>query len=168
MNDELFAVNHPWNPGGNVIPPEVKRPGMESHRFDLLEFRHNGFESRLQEIEHEQSEHLVCHDLRLESIEKQLNAVQAWLNLECQPNPEGHFILDGSLPGVIADSGIMAINHCQESAAALVTVAVSATDRRADAICKQMDLLQNLLSSVKELVLNVDARLAELESRNPA
>lgn len=114
------------------------------------------------------TEELVCHDLRLESIEKQLNAVQAWLNLKCQPNPEGRFILEGSLPGVIADSGTMAINHCNESAAAMVAVAVSATDKRADAICKQMDLLQNLLSSVKELLLNVNDRLEALESRNPA
>ena len=54
---------------------------------------------------------------------------------------------------------------CQESAAALVTVATAATDKRADAICKQAELLQNLLASTKALLLNVDARLEALESR---
>ena len=42
----------PWRKSpGNVIPDEVKQPGMESERFKLLEWRHNGFESRLQELE---------------------------------------------------------------------------------------------------------------------
>lgn len=45
------SSNLPWKQGGTAIPPEVLLPGMESHRFTLLEARHNGFESRLQEIE---------------------------------------------------------------------------------------------------------------------
>lgn len=42
----------PWRKSaGNVVPGEVKQPGMEKHRFDLLDFRLNGFEERLQEID---------------------------------------------------------------------------------------------------------------------
>jgi hypothetical protein len=42
----------------------------------------------------------------------------------------------------VAKESAAVISHCQESAAALVTVATAATDKRADAICKQVELLQ--------------------------
>jgi hypothetical protein len=60
-----------------------------------------------------------------------------------------------------------AISHCQESAAALATVAVEAMDKRADAICKQMELTQALLNSVKALVLNMHDRIEALETARP-
>ena len=59
------------------------------------------------------------------------------------------------------------LNFCQESAAALVTVAVAATDKRIDAVVQQAELLQSLLLNVKELLLNVDARLDALETKTP-
>ena len=54
-----------------------------------------------------------------------------------------------------------------ESAAALVTVAAAATDKRIDAVVKQAELLQSLVLNVKELLLNVDARLEALETKTP-
>ena len=59
------------------------------------------------------------------------------------------------------------LSFCQESAAALVTVAVAATDKRIDAVAKQAELLQSLVLNIKELLLNVDARLDALETKTP-
>jgi hypothetical protein len=79
------GCNPPWRKSpGSVIPDEVKQPGMEKHRFQLLEYRHNGFESRLKEIdsrydsEFEQltryavglEKQLVAMHLRLEAVEQ--------------------------------------------------------------------------------------------------
>ena len=67
----------------------------------------------------------------------------------------------------VAKESAAVISHCQESAAALVTVATAATDKRIDAIAKQAELLQSLVLNVKELLLNVDARLDALETKTP-
>lgn len=76
---------------------------------------------------------------------------------------------DDALPDCIHDLIASEMNlvttHCMESAAALVTVAAAATDKRIDAAIKQTELLQSLVLNVKELLLNVDARLDALESK---
>ena len=94
---------------------------------------------------------------RLNAIEERLTALEDCVGIDLVP-------VDGIPSGTINDLVNGAISHCQESAAALVTVAVTATDNRIDAVCKHTELLQNLLRSVQELLLNVDARLEELEA----
>ena len=59
------------------------------------------------------------------------------------------------------------LHFCDESAVALVTVLGNATDKRIDAVVKQTELLQSLVLNVKELLLNVDARLDDLETARP-
>ena len=46
-----YIKNWKPQPPGSVVPDEVKQPGMEKHRFDLIDWRLNGFEQRLGELE---------------------------------------------------------------------------------------------------------------------
>ena len=114
----------------------------------------------LREVSYEQS----CHDDRLNSMAESIAALEKWADIEYAP-------VDGKpsncIHDLIAEGMNLVTTHCMESAAALVTVATAATDKRADAICKQAELLQNLLASTKALLLNVDARLEALENRAP-
>lgn len=131
---------------------------MENSRLNAMDWRFNGIEERLVTLESNASA------FRLTALEERLAALEDWADIEYAP-------VDGNPPDciheLIAEGMNLVTTHCMESAAALVTVAVAATDKRADAICKQAELLQNLLASTKALLLNVDARLDALESKTP-
>ena len=140
------------------LPDYFKLPGMEHKRMDLMDWRFNGIEARLGTLES------AASAFRLTALEERLSALEDWADIEYAP-------VDGNPPDciheLIAEGMNLVTTHCMESAAALVTVATAATDKRADAICKQAELLQNLLASTKALLLNVDARLEALENRAP-
>ena len=169
------------------LPDYFKLPGMEHKRMDLMDWRFNGIEARLGTLENNASA------FRLTAIEERLSALEDWADIEYAPvdgNPPDciHDLIAEGMTEVTshAESRIESLserlaiweqwaakqekriddtlNFCQESAAALVTVATAATDKRIDAVVKQADLLQNLLASTKALLLNVDARLGELEA----
>ena len=95
-----YIKNWKPQPPGSVIPDEVKLPGMESERFKLLEWRHNGFESRLQELEKQieslsaahESLHNTCwkqsHDIgsRLEVLESRFGRMDFY----CEAHSDHH------------------------------------------------------------------------------
>ena len=117
----------------------------------------------LKEISYEQG----CHDDRLNSLEKSIAAIEDWADIKYLPREQGEYMANTCIHELIADGMTGVTTHCMESAAALVTVAAAATDKRLDAVAKQAELLQSLVLNVKELLLNVDSRLDALESKTP-
>ena len=82
-----YIKNWKPQPPGSVVPDEVKQPGMEKHRFDLIDWRLNGFECRLQELDREdrricdEAEQLILSTVRAEKsiagLTAELQALQA-------------------------------------------------------------------------------------------
>lgn len=107
-------------------------------------------------------------DNRLTTLELKLDGIEQWADIvwPCSLGSEA-YEASNSVHDLIAEGITGAISHCQESAAALVTVLGTAADNRADAICKRADLLESLLLNVRDLVLNIDERLNALEARTP-
>ncbi len=101
----------------------------------------------------------------LEAIEYRIGTLEAFLDFD--PNAPADDDWPDSIHNLIAEEMTGVTAHCMESAEALVTVLGNATDKRIDAIAKQAELLQSLLLNVKELVLNLDARLEALEQKAP-
>lgn len=72
----------PWRKApDSVIPDEVQQPGMEKHRFQLLDYRLNGFESRLREIDNQYDGELDRLTRYTVGLEKRLVAIHARLEL---------------------------------------------------------------------------------------
>ena len=99
------------------------------------------------------------------SLAYRLDTLEAFLDFD--PKAPASDALPDDIHQLIAEGMTIATTHCMESAAALVTVLGTATDKRIDAVVQQADLLQSLLLNVKELLLNVDARLNALEVKAP-
>lgn len=152
--EELTATDviPPWKGGSahDELPDFFRLPEMAPTRMNLLEWRQNGFEQRLGELE--------AH-----SLPYRMDTIEAFLDFN--PSAPADDALPDCIHDLIASEMNLVTTHCMESAAALVTVAAAATDKRIDAAIKQTELLQSLVLNVKELLLNVDARLDALESK---
>ena len=114
------------------------------------EFQHSPdceYEKFMMDTIHEQ----VCHDSRLTGIEERLTAVESWADIHYQPNEAGRYVINNCIHDLIAEGN--------KSAAALVTVAVAAMDKRADVICKRADLMF-------EAMQMMTARIEALEKQN--
>ncbi len=102
---------------------------------------------------------------RIDALEHRIGTLEAWADIDFTA------AANNGTPDCVHDLIVEGMNgvtsHCQESAAALVTVLGTATDKRIDAVLKQVDLLQSLVLNVKALLLNVDARLDALETKTP-
>lgn len=134
-------------------------PGMENSRLNAMDWRFNGIEERIGTLESNASA------FRLTALEERLAALEDWADIDFTA-PANNGTPD-CIHELIAEGMTGVTTHCMESAAALVTVAAAATDKRIDGIAKQAELLQSLVLNVKELLLNVDARLDALESKTP-
>ena len=134
------------------LPDFSRLTEMASTRMNLLERQQNGIEQRLGELE--------AH-----SLPYRMDTIEAFLDFAPQAPASDDW--PDSIHDLIAEGMTGVTTHCMESAAALVTVLGNATDKRIDAIAKQAELLQSLLLNVKELVLNLDARLEALEQKAP-
>lgn len=127
-------------------------PGMEQARIDALECRIGTIES-------------LASAYRLNALEERLSALEDWADIDFTAAANNG--TPDCIHELIAEGMNGVTSHCMESAEALVTVLGTATDKRIDAVLKQVDLLQSLVLNVKELVLNIDARLEALESKTP-
>lgn len=166
-------------------------PGMENSRLNAMDWRFNGIDERLGTLENNASA------FRLTALEERLAALEDWTDIDfTAPANNGtpdciHNLIAEGMTGVTrhAESRIESLSErlaiweqwaakqekriddtlhfCDESAVALVTVLGNATDKRIDAVVKQTELLQSLVLNVKELLLNVDARLDDLETARP-
>ena len=127
-------------------------PGMENSRLNAMDWRLNGIEERIGTLE--------AHSLpyRVDTLE---------MFLDFDPQAPASDVSPDCIHDLIAEGMTGVTTHCMESAAALVTVLGNAADNRIDAVVKQAELLQSLVLNVKELLLNVDARLDALESKTP-
>ena len=101
----------------------------------------------------------------LETIEYRLSALEAWADIDFTAAANNG--TPDCIHDLIAEGMTGVTTHCMEHASALVIVAAAATDKRIDAVVKLAELLQSLVLNVKALALNIDARLAALESKAP-
>lgn len=102
---------------------------------------------------------------RTDAMERRIAAIEEWADIDFTAAANNG--TPDSIHNLIAEGMTDVTTHCMENAAALVTVAAAANDKRIDAVAKQAELLQSLVLNVKELLLNVDARLEALESKAP-
>ena len=125
-------------------------------RLKLLEYRQNGFDARLNvEIPADIAEGMtgVTADAysRIDAVSERLAIWEQWAAKQEKR-------IDDTLE-YVAERTEGATTQCNESAAALVTVAVAAMDKRADVICKRADLMF-------EAMQMMTARIEALEQQN--